>query len=413
MKSDTMKLDKITKEKEKAYIYMERYVNNGSPSGFDRKHTSSKTTAPRGRSAYYELLVLRFDDCITFKTIGENIGLIDERCVFCHPDNLNTPILQNLAAHYEIVDRVRVAPTASARTVKLLETNYFIKLDYMGYLGRIKRNLDYQHLLSAFEVTRDICSGISSGVYNEKFGVLKENKGCIVYLPKKDGGFYEFGCLIRDALPYHRQSNQELFLIPAFSLFSRDLYAPTYKSLLLQLYERSGQNINDFAFCNLLGPILDCYFDTLVTHGFGMEAHAQNTLIAIDSDYQIKLIVFRDMESVDKDLPLREYLGVNSKINSLDYKCIRKSDYNYIIKHSFMFDFKLGEYLLTPIIDVLSSIEGFRRDDIVDQMKAKSQSYIAHLPDGYFPQTWYNYENRQFNEGEKRPYISNANPKYR
>ena len=84
MKSDTMKLDKITKEKEKAYIYMERYVNNGSPSGFDRKHTSSKTTAPRGRSAYYELLVLRFDDCITFKTIGENIGLIDERCVFCH-----------------------------------------------------------------------------------------------------------------------------------------------------------------------------------------------------------------------------------------------------------------------------------------------------------------------------------------
>ena len=67
---------------------------------------------------------------------------------------------------------------------------------------------------------------------------------------------------------------------------------------------------------------MDCYFDTLVTHGFGMEAHAQNTLIAIDSDYQIKLIVFRDMESVDKDLPLREYLGVNSKINSLDYTLI-------------------------------------------------------------------------------------------
>lgn len=408
-----MKLNRIIKEKEKAYIYMERYVNNGSPSGFDRKHTSSKITAPRSKSPDYDLLVLRFDDGIEVKTIGEDVGIIGDRCIFCHPDNINNPILQDINDHFEIVDRVRVAPTASARSVKLLGTDYFIKLDYMGFLGRIRRNLDYQHLLSACEVTRDICSGIDSGIYNEKFGILKEDKGRVAYLPRKEGGFYEFGYLIREANPHHRLTDNELFLVPAFSLFAKDLYAPGYKPLLLQLHEYSGKNINDFAYFDVLGPIVDCYFDALVNHGFGMEAHAQNTLIAIDSDYQIKLIVSRDMESVDKDLPLREYLGVKSRIDALEYKCLRETDYNYTIKHSFMFDFKLGEYLLSPIIDLLSHVEGFDRDDIICRIKGKSQEYISRLPDGYFPDVWYNYENRQFNEGEKRPYISNENPKYR
>lgn len=392
---------------------MERYVNNGSPSGFDRKHTSSKVTAPRSKAPDFDLLVLEFDESIDIKTIGKDVSIIGERCIFCHPDNLNNDILQDLSDHFDIVDRVRVAPTASARSVKLLGTEYFVKLDYMGFLGRIRRNLDYQHLLSACEVTRDICSGIDSGIYNEKFGLLKEDKGRVAYLPRKDGSFYEFGYLIREANPHHRLADKELFLVPAFSLFAKDLYAPTYKPLLLQLYEHSGKNINDFAFYDVLGPILDCYFDALVNHGFGMEAHAQNTLIAIDSHYQIKLIVSRDMESVDKDLPLRKYLGVQSKINALDYKCLRETDYNYTIKHSFMFDFKLGEYLLSPMIDLLSIVEGFKRDDILDQMKCKSRTYISRLPNDYFPDVWYNYENRQFNEGEKRPYISNEHPKYR
>ena len=392
---------------------MERYVNNGSPSGFDRKHTSSKFTSPRGRCPSYELLVVRFDESIDIQTIGEDVGIIGERCVFCHPDNLNNSILQELKGHFDIVDHVQVAPTASARTVKLLNTDYFIKLDYMGFLGRIRRNLDYQHLLSACEVTRDMCSGIDSGTYNEKFGILKENRGRVAYLPKKDGGFYELGYLIRDAIPYHRLPDKELFLIPTFSLFAKDLYTPMHKPLLLQLYELSEKNINDFAFYDVLGPILDCYFDALVNHGFGMEAHAQNTLIAIDNAYQIKLIVSRDMESVDKDLPLREYIGVKSKIKALDYKCIRETDYNYAIKHSFMFDFKLGEYLLSPIIDLLTSVEGFKHEHVINKMKEKSQSYISCLPSDYFPEVWYTYENRQFDEGKKRPYISNKNPKYR
>lgn len=408
-----MKLENIIKNKESAYLYMERYVNNGSPSGFDRKNTSSSFTSPRGRARNYELLVIEFDNDIMVRTIGEETNIISDRCVFCHPDNLKEEIFQELSGRFKVVGTVTVAPTASPRTVKLIGYDYFIKLDYVGYLGRIKRNLDFQHILSAFEVTRDISEGIDQGLYNERFGVLKENKGRVAYLPKKDGGYYEFGYLIREFVPHYRGERKDLFLIPAFSLFAHDTYAPKYKPLLFQILEKNNKEINEFAFNDVLGPILDCYFDALVNHGLAMESHAQNTLIAINRDYEIKLIVSRDMESVDKDLPLREYLGVNNEILAKDYKCIRSSDYNYTIKHSFMFDFKLGEYLLTPLIKLFSTDESFDVNEIIKKMKAKSRLYISRLPESYFPEEWFNYENKQFKAGEKRPYISNPNPKYR
>lgn len=119
------------------------------------------------------------------------------------------------------------------------------------------------------------------------------------------------------------------------------------------------------------------------------------------------------MESVDKDLTLRQILVVKPDIKSVDYKCIKKTDYNYTIKHSFMFDFKLGEYLLSPLISLFSTIDGFDYNYIIDKIKTKSQSYITKLPNNYFPNVWYNYENKVFKENEKRPYICNENPKYR
>lgn len=408
-----MRVESIFENKENVLVYMERYVNDGSPSGFDRIHTSSIKTSPRGTQSFFNLPIIQFDETIKFINVGSNVGLLKDRCIFCHPDNLDLDILKDIKEHWKITGYVTVAPTASARTVKLLNSNYFIKLDYIGYLGRIRRNLDYSHILSAHEVTRDICNGILSGKYNEKFGVLKENKGCVAYIPLKDGGYYEFGCLIRESSPFSKQLDENLYLIPAFSLFGRDYFSPDDERIIVQLYRLSDKNINDFALNDILYPIIDCYFDTLVNHGLAMESHAQNTLIAINTDFEIKLIVSRDMESVDKDLPLRKYLNLNSEILSTKYKCIRETDYNYTIKHSFMFDFKLGEYLLNPLISVFSTVEGFNSINAIKKIREHSNKYIRRLPENYFPPKWYSYANEQFEQGKKRPYISHEKPKFR
>lgn len=186
-----------------------------------------------------------------------------------------------------------------------------------------------------------------------------------------------------------------------------------YSDICIQLYEESNKDINDFVYNELLLPFFDCYFDALTVHGLALEAHAQNMLVAINRNFQIKLIVARDMESVDKDIDLRDYLGVQSLILSQNYKCIRKTDYNYTIKHSFMFDFKLGEYLITPILEIFETVCGFNKNYIIKKIKERNREYIRLLPTDYFPAEWYNYGNIQFKDGEKRPYISHPNPKYR
>lgn len=83
-----MRLESIFHDKERSYIYMERYVNDGSPSGFDRIHTSSPDTAPRGHADRFELLVLRFDDRVRIRNVGTQTNLLPKQCMFCHPDNL-------------------------------------------------------------------------------------------------------------------------------------------------------------------------------------------------------------------------------------------------------------------------------------------------------------------------------------
>lgn len=409
-----MKIDNLFSYKEKNYLYLERYVNDGSPSGFDRIHTSSKQTSPRDGADYYSLPIIEFNNNIKFEYIGDDKFLSNPRQMFCHPDNLNHPLFTDNKQYWEIVGKVNVSPTASARTVKIQGKDYFVKLDYINYLGRITRNLDYQHIISAFEVSKDIRQGIDTKVYNKKFAFLPENKGRIAYIPKKDGTFYEFGYILREAIPYSNLSNKDYFLIPAFSLFGHDYYNQNDESIIIQLFHASNiSNINDFAYNNVFEPIIQCYFDPLINHGLALEAHAQNTLIAIDNNFKIQLIVSRDMESVDKDISLREKMNISTNYKSINYKCIRNNDYNYTIKHSFMFDFKLGEYLLTPLINTFSSDKNFNKELIFSKIKHCSLEYIKKLPNDYFPNTWYDYANKQFAPNEKRPYRSNGSPKYR
>lgn len=412
-----MDITKIFKDKEKAYIYMERYVNNGSPSGFS-KNTTSESTQPFNGNKTFPVKIIKFDDEIQVKEIGSTeCYLLPDKSIFCHPDNIEHPILQKNKQHWEIVGEIEVSPTASGRTVKCVgENNFFIKLDYIGILGRIPRNLDLKRIQSAFEVTNIIKNAIKAGKMNTKFALLLEDYGRAAYLPTEEGKVYELGFVLRNDRIYSANEQvKDLALIPTFSLFGNDLNEPNSKSILVQLFEKQDKPINKYAFEDILKPIIDCYFDTLINCGLCIEAHAQNMLVAIDSNYQIQYIVARDMESVDKDLPLRKFLGLpDDEIVAQNYKCLRESDYNYQIMHSFMYDFKLGGYLLDPIIELFkNTYDEFDEELIVSQIKLLAQSYIAKLPLDYFSECWYDYANVIHEQGKKRPYVAHANPRYR
>ena len=83
--------------------------------------------------------------------------------------------------------------------------------------------------------------------------------------------------------------------------------------------------------------------------------------------------------------------------------------------HSFMFDFKMGEYLISPILESAYESHPYDRESLNERIRAYSNAYIERLPPDFFPGDgkWYSYDNIVHDRNKKRPYIAKEHPKYR
>ena len=407
-----MRIEQILNDPKSAFIHLERYVNNGSPSGFSR-NTTSDGTSPTGVELSFDLPIIQFDSSVEVIDVGENsyIELLS-RTLFCHPDNCALPFMQNIHNKWKKIDSVIVSPTASGRTVKCVKNyGFFVKLDYFGLIGRMTRNLDSKKVLSACEVSSSIKEAVVLGKMNPTFSFFQEQYGRYAKIELPNGDIYEMGFIIREDAPYP-PNNSVAAYIPFFSLFSLDRLSPEDESLIVQLYKRQNESASIFCL-TIIASVVNAYFDTLVNCGLCLEAHAQNMLIGLDKNGAFASVIARDMESVDKDIPLREHFGLKTQFSSEPYKCLHSTDYNYTIMHSFMFDFKLGCYLLDPLLDAMQIIRGFDRNLVTTEIINLVLRRSSDLPSSYFPSQWYNYENEKFERGVRRPYIAHEGPKYR
>ena len=422
----------------KAFIKAERYLNEGSPSGFSEVNTTSKHTRPKSSTTSFALSQIKFNRNVLIEDIGEyKHGYVKNNCIFIHPDMLNTnELLKN--ANYFVEDEVIVAPTASGRTVLALTENYFIKLAYLGFLGRLIRHMNGEILRSAYEVTKQLINAANSNTLNPAFSFLREDFGRVAHIPLNDfmsdgiefpkniNGCYEWGVLFRESRPFPYVHEEE-FLIPFFSLFSNEFDPITEKAtvyqdkpLLIQLFEHQNKSIEKFLLDDILFPLFSTYFEALIFAGVEFEAHAQNMLIAINKEYAIKRIVCRDFESAGRDVPVMEYMGINYvrhgdyKLNTIKRKDVGQKYPKYYINHSFMFDFKLGEYLVTPLLKLAHQHIPFEYNVLPNKIKEFNRQFIEKLPTDFFPPDWCYYENINWNkEKRSRTYIWQDNPKYR
>ena len=122
-------------------------------------------------------------------------------------------------------------------------------------------------------------------------------------------------------------------------------------------------------------------------------------------------IVSKDAESIDKDITLIAQLNIDANFTN-EFKCIRRGKY-YQIQHSSFFDNKLGEYLITPIINEAKLHFRFNEIELIDRIKELSASFIKKLPEDFFPTHWYNYPHLVLDRSKPRPWVKNENPKYR
>jgi len=371
----------------------------------------------------------------------EDVGVwkaarLPSHCMFIHPDMLCPgAVLGNCP--YSVVHELPVSPTSSGRTVFALDDEYFIKLAYPGYLGRAVRHMNSEVARAACAVTEQLAVAMRSEMFNRAFSILREDCGRVLHIPQhllnkatvdlpvNGMGCYEWGVIFRDFRPFPYLEEEE-YLIPGFALFGREfdphahkIKEPQDKPLLIQLFEHQRKAMDEFLLESILFPLFHSYFDALLLAGVELEAHAQNILFTVGRDFSVKRVVYRDMESAGRDVPLMRLLGMDVtgkgyKENAIAPALPGDRYAQYCTTHSFMFDFKLGEYLVTPLINVAYAHTQFDKQSLKERIRAFNMQFIHKLPHKFFPQEWCYYDRINWRQtNRRRVYTWQQGPQYR
>lgn len=386
-------------------MLLERYVNDGSPSGFSFENTPAPGFRPFDEIPQFQLPIFGCDEVGAINVGTGSTLLMGELPV--HPDMAK---LFHGVASISPRRELSAVATSSGRTLSIFADGktFFVKVAYQGLLGRVTRKMTKAHVLSAIEISASYEVAIREGRLPATFNIYREHSG--LYFP--DGSaLHDWGYVERGSSPFPLQ---DLIEVPAFSLFANlGGRVPTLLSALLDRVHVL-RSVDGF-FAHFAKPLLDLYFSSVVSLGLQPEAHAQNVIFLLNQEYLPVGTALRDMESVDKDIPLLDALGLTHQFTPTGYKFLSKSAYNYQIMHSFMYDFKLGQYLLGPLVDAWAQYSiNSGLEDLEERIRSYAQHHLTQLPEDFFPKAvWYDYEPVVHEGARPRHYREHLRPRFR
>lgn len=408
-----MKANTIFDNRMEMYVYMERYVNEGSPSGFTTVHTTSYETNPfTGKESFY-LLEFCDNDCKTFVR-GEENELFTTGKNYAHPDSVQSRELIK-AGRLLKQSKILVSPTASGRTMLILDgfRKGFLKLTYdVSKIGRCTRDISYIAGYGSIETSNKIKQYIDMKKLPNCFAFLPETSMKVSQLNCK--GIFEWGTIFREFNPYP-STDFDVAIIPAFSLFSIDTKNPLDEKLINQFIEISKKDPSQYLW-NVLKITVDAYWGLNLNCALRAELHSQNCMYEIDTNFQITRLVIKDMEDVDRDFTLAKHIGIPFSWDTYPFRCYDENSREFKYRASYMYDFKLGEYLLSPIIETVSKKFGLNPNDFEKRVRDYVRDkYLPLLPADYFPINgcWYYCKKVETKPGEGKKFYSSPNPKFR
>jgi len=388
---------------------MERYINDGSPSGFTFSHGCTKEYSPRHGKNSFSVPIINSDKIITY-SINNDLAIDNavRKGIPIHPDFSKKIDLESFEWQFSAFDNY---PTASSRTLlSVTKSNlFYLKLHYDGILCRVKRSLPYRKAIAEVEMSKYFKNFIDKNSINN-FGILA-SPFCNTYYDDKEEN--QFSAIIREFAPYPYK-NEERFLIPFFSLFSKDVFNPNDESILFQLL-KTFSNPEDIFYHKIIFPIIDIFVKIILHEGLIPEINAQNLLLEINEELEIKRIIFRDLMGVEKDLTLRDSCGLKNDFDSINYKSISIEDPLYFKRHSFSYDFKLSQYIIEPL--VVNFASSFNKDPIKinRHIQDKAKEIWGKFQFDFFNpiDKWYSHPKILLVDKSKRTYLENKNPLYR
>lgn len=411
-----MNIRQLQTADDSGYLHLERYVNDGSPSGFTDVHTVSEATNPFTGAERFPLLQFSDKDLET-ALLGTDEPYLRGSHNFAHPDSITSEVLRT--AGVEITQSpVIVSPASGGRTMVIRDGQVgtgFLKLTYdVSRIGRVDRQLALKHCVSSLEVSDTLKAAADDGRLTPRTAFLLEPSARVSLLPTPTGP-YEWGTIFRERRPYpYAPITDRRMLIPGFSMFGTDRSAKTDRPLIVQMIEMGGYDPMAYLL-DLLTMIVDSYWSIVHACALHIECHAQNCHFEVTSDWRVTRLVVKDMDSVDKDLPLARHLGVEREWHS-DYLSMTEEVHYYPIRASYMYDFKLGEYLMTPLIKAVAAAFPVSGDDVSAVIREHVRStHLDGLPPAYFPDDgcWYDCDNTERKPGTQRKYFPHPNPRFR
>ena len=387
--------------------HMERYVNDGSPSGFSFNYSTSKKYSPVEGIRKFELPVFWSDEVRTYGTIPNNLEpfffVNGERAIPFHPDNISDfPSLQSKIKN----STFEVSPTASPRTLFAeLKNSFYLKLHYKGVLGRIQRAMPFRKAITEVEISTLLIDEILSEG-NTNFGIF-QSPFCNYF---SDNETIDFSFILRQINPFPVIRTMPI-LIPCFSLFSADRFNEKDQNLLIQILEMKDGD-DDYFLDNFIFPVLRMYINLSKNHGLIPELNAQNLVYEFDDKFNFLRPVLRDFMEIEKDITIRSKLNFKIDFDSISYKTISSLKEDYFIRHSFSFDFKLTHYVILPLVKLycshykveLNKILSIVRDFVFTEWGQEIYNHFKPF------ENWYDVPNQLLVIKSDRKYNTNINP---
>lgn len=349
-----MLLNKYIVDPEGAWIYLEKFVNDGSPSGFTNQHCPPKEFSPSGSK---EVLVPIFQvPSEKFVHVGLWPDSFGDRNWQKNELPLHPLTVKQLQGNPEFSDFINnsgdegvfAQVTAGGRTLSILpDQKWHFKLHYPGILGRVNRYLPLRKAIAGIENSLALSKHLPNSEMKRTMGFLPE-----VGLRSMITGdnLTSISTILRSATPKPFLED-EVGLIPVFSLFAKDPNATTDDLLLVQLLKHAEDPKRELI--KIIEATIQAYNYMTFDLGLVPELNAQNILFSVDRNLKFKRAIIRDFGRIEKALHIRKRKNLFLDFISGDYKVYDfDSDPDFAIKrHSFSLDFKLCQYVLEPILD--------------------------------------------------------------
>jgi hypothetical protein len=415
-----MQLDEVAGADD-AFLYMERYVDEGakSYSRFAATTEAAPQYQPRSHAPSFEAITVlvpheraRVFEAAPTEALRRHYVRPDGIVFAVHPETWATAGVEGMDELRALPqgEPIRVAPTASTRTVLVLDRPagvppHFLKLHYPRRISRFYRRLRRKGIENSVAVTADLAA-----LHLDRFAYLPDAVGCVFGDSEESWGF-----LVREATPRPRRAGDDArdarMLLPCFALFAGDLEHPTHRPLIVQLIEHLGVRPEALLLEEILLPVVRCWARIVRERGLLLEWHAQNTLLEIDRGFRPRRIVHRDCD-VWIDAAARKRAGLALPFHGAAQ--ISLDDRDTVAPHySLVYDHFIGRELFDYLVEAVARFHPIDVQAIRDEVRAAFHTAFPEATRLFPPESTFYFEDELRPNNEVTLVDTNERPRWR